>query len=198
VNEGLESLVARCQQGDKSAFARLVAETQRSVYNLAYGILHNQEDAEDMVQETYLRVWRALQGFRGEARFSTWLHRIAVNTCLNRKRQLRAQLHVIDGEQALESEEDAEPDPLSATLDEEVRRSIWSAVNGLADKYRLVIILFYQEQMSYQQIAELLSLPLGTVKAHLNRARAALAKHLRPADRRMADRRQEQEQDGFL
>jgi RNA polymerase sigma-70 factor (ECF subfamily) len=184
VNELLEGLVARCQQGDKGAFARLVRETQGNVYNLAFGILHDHEEAQDMVQETYVRVWRALPGFRGDARFSTWLYRITVNACLNRKRQLRAQLHVVDSEETLQSLGNGEPDPLSATLSEETRRTIWSAVDRLADKYRLVIVLFYQEQLSYQQIAEMLSLPLGTVKAHLNRAREALARRLRLADYR--------------
>lgn len=184
MNEPLETLVTRCQQGDKGAFARLVTETQGRVYNLALGILRDHEEAQDMVQEAYVRVWRALPGFRGEAQFTTWIYRIAVNTCLNRKRQLRAQLRVVDNEDTLRGLESGEPDALAMTMDEETRRSIWAAVDNLADKYRLVITLFYQEQLSYQQIAELLSLPLGTVKAHLNRAREALAKRLSAAETR--------------
>jgi len=86
---------------------------------------------------------------------------------------------VVDGEETLQRLQSGEQDVLAATVDQERRQSIWSAVGNLATKYRLVITMFYQEQLSYQQIADLLSLPLGTVKAHLNRAREALAKRLR-------------------
>jgi RNA polymerase sigma-70 factor (ECF subfamily) len=187
LDASLDALVARCQRGDRGAFGRLVTETQGKVYNLAFGILQDHEEAQDMVQEAYVRAWRALPGFRGDAQFTTWLYRITVNTCLNRKRQLRAQLHVVDGEDTLQDLDSGEPDALSATVDKETRQALWAAVEQLADKYRLVITLFYQEQLSYQQIAELLSLPLGTVKAHLNRAREALAKRLRSAAERGAE-----------
>lgn len=179
VNESQDALVAKCQQGDKDAFGRLVVETQGRIYNLALSILHDHEEAQDMVQEAYVRAWRALPSFRGESQFSTWLYRIVVNTCLNRRRHLRAQVRVVDGEETLQRLQSGEQDVLAATVDQERRQSIWSAVGNLATKYRLVITMFYQEQLSYQQIADLLSLPLGTVKAHLNRAREALAKRLR-------------------
>lgn len=180
MNDPLSELVARSQRGDSEAFGDLVAETQGRVYNLAFSVLGKHEEAQDMTQEIYLRVWRALPNFRGEARFGTWLHRIAINTCLNRCRQLRAQLYVVDNEDALKRLSDPEGEPVAVILDKEQKAWLWAAVRRLPSKYRLVITLFYQEQLSYKEIAERLSLPLGTVKSHLNRARRALAKSLRP------------------
>jgi RNA polymerase sigma-70 factor (ECF subfamily) len=179
VSDPLADLVKCSQRGDAKAFARLVAETQGGVYNLAYNVLRNHEDAQDATQEVYLRVWRALPGFRAESKFTTWLYRLAINACLNRRRQLRTQLHVVDSEEVLQRVAAPGSDPMAVTLDSERAARLWAAVDHLPEKYRLVIGLFYQEQRSYQEIAEMLALPVGTVKAHLNRARAALARSLR-------------------
>ncbi len=180
MSDPLAELIARSQDGDTAAFSRLVAETQGAVHNLAYSILHNHDEAQDMAQEVYLRVWRALPSFRGDATFRSWLYRVTINTCLNRRRKLRKQLHIIDREDALEGL--AAPkrhNPAAEVITNERNALIWVAVDRLPEKYRLVITLFYQQQLSYREIAELLSLPLGTVKAHLNRARQALARSLR-------------------
>jgi RNA polymerase sigma-70 factor (ECF subfamily) len=180
VKDPLAELVARCQKGDKAAFGELVEETQDRVYSLAYNVLSNRQEAEDMTQEVYLRVWRALPSFRGEAKFTTWLHRIAVNACLNRRRQLRSRLRIVDDAEALERVTASLGDPVAATIHREGKESLWKTVTRLPEKYSLVVNLFYQQQLSYKEIADTLSLPLGTVKAHLNRARQALAKSLRP------------------
>jgi RNA polymerase sigma-70 factor, ECF subfamily len=174
-------LIARCQHGDTVAFAQVVTETQSGVYSLAFNVLRNHEEAQDITQEIYMRVWRALPSFRGESKFGTWLYRIAVNTCLNRRRQLRAQLCIVDNhEDVMERLVASEDDPVASTLASERNQILWAAVDRLPEKYRLIITLFYQQQMSYPEIAAMLALPLGTVKAHLNRAREALAKSLRP------------------
>lgn len=175
----LADLVARCQRGDTVAFAQLVAATQADTYNVAYSVLRNPQEAQDMSQEVYLRVWRALPGFRGDSKVRSWLYRVTVNTCLNRRRQLRADLALVDADDVLADVAAHGPSvPDSAALAER-NRAIWAAVGRLPDKYRLIITLFYQQELSYQEIAELLTLPLGTVKAHLNRARKALAASLR-------------------
>jgi len=171
-------LVERSKDGDTVAFGQLVAETQGGVYNLAYSILGNHQETQDVTQEIYLRAWRGLPTFRGEARFSTWLYRIALNTCFNRRRMLRAQLRNVDNESNLDRLSSPKGDPVAITVDKEQKAALWAAVKRLPEKYRLVITLFYQRQLSYQEICEMLSLPLGTVKAHLNRARRALAKGL--------------------
>ena len=170
----------RSQQRDTGAFSQLVARTQTGVFNLAYSILHNREEAEDLTQEVCLRVWRALPQFRGDSKFSTWLYRITTNLCLNRRRQLRAYLRVVDDNAVIERMAAQEPGPVDIALVTDQRKRVWTAVDCLPDKYRLVITLFYQEQLSYKEIARILSLPLGTVKSHLSRARKALARILQP------------------
>ena len=173
-------LVARCQRGDKAAFARLVNATQSDVYNLAYSVLRDHGEAQDMSQEVYVRVWRALPNFRGEAKFRSWLYRITVNACLNRKRRLRKQLEVVDSEDLLQRlPSPYSSDPAKEAMRRDREEFIWSVVDRLSEKYRLVITMFYRQELSYAEIADLLAIPLGTVKAHLNRARQALAKLLR-------------------
>jgi RNA polymerase sigma-70 factor (ECF subfamily) len=176
----LAELVTASQEGDQHAYAKLVEATQSDVYNLALSVLRNQQDAEDAVQDIYLRVWRALPGFRGQARFRTWLYRVALNTCLNIRRSLQQDLRQVDSEASLDQAAGEGESPTEIALQIERRRRLWSHVSGLPEKYRLVIALFYQQQLSYREIAQILALPLGTVKSHLNRARAALAKRLRP------------------
>jgi len=180
VKDPLSELVLRCQRGETAAFGELVEETQDRVYSLAYNVLSNRQEAEDLTQEIYLRVWRALPGFRGEAKFTTWLYRISVNACLNRRRQLRSRLRIVDDAKALERVTASLGDPVATTIHHEGKEALWERVKRLPKKYALVINLFYQQQLSYKEIADTLSLPLGTVKAHLNRARHALAKSLRP------------------
>lgn len=172
-------LVARCQKGDTAAFGRLVTATQGDTYNLAYSVLHNADEAQDMTQEVYLRAWRALPTFRGESKFQSWLYRITVNVCLNRRRQLRKELLLVDQEDVLAELPARGPSVAEKAAIQDRNQRVWAAVEQLPDKYRLIITLFYQQELSYQEIAALLALPLGTVKAHLNRARKALAGSLR-------------------
>jgi len=171
----------RSQRGDRGAFAELVTRTQEGVYNLAYSMLGNQEEAEDMTQEAYLRVWRALPEFRGDSKFTTWLFRVVTNVCLNRRRYLRSRLSVLDEWESFEELAARQKDVDAATIEKERKLSLWAAVAALPEKYRMVITLFYQQELSYREVAEALSLPLGTVKAHLNRARHALAERLKVA-----------------
>ena len=173
------ALVQRAQHGDRAAFGELVGSTQQQVYNLAYHFFPQPQEAEDLTQEIYLRAWRALPSFRGEARFSTWLYRIATNVCLNRRRQLRAQPPLAEDEALLENMPagQAGPEAILAARDRKAR--LWQAVRSLPDRYRLVLALFYQQQLSYEEVAEALALPLGTIKAQLNRARHALVGILR-------------------
>lgn len=175
VDDPLAVLVERCRCGDMSAFERVVAETQSGVYNLAYSLLGNHEEAEDATQEIYVRVWRSLPSFRGEARLTTWLYRIAVNSCLNRRRKLRGCMAEVEDDSVLERLESLEADPANATIENDRNRTLWAAVMRLPAKYQVVINLFYRQQLTYDEMAEVLAMPLGTIKAQLNRARHALA-----------------------
>lgn len=175
VDDPLAALVQRCRCGDADAFERVVAETQSGVYNLAYSVLRNREEAEDVTQEVYLRVWRALPGFRGDARFTTWLYRIAVNSSLNRRRKLARRMADIEDDGVLDRLESPATDPAAVTIEDERNRALWQAVKRLPAKYQVVITLFYRQQLTYDEMVEVLAMPLGTIKAQLNRARRALA-----------------------
>ncbi len=180
LSDPLADLVSRAQRGDRAALGELIAQTQGRVYNLAYRILGNPQEAEDLTQEVYVRVWRALPRFRGESKFTTWLHTVATNACLNRKRKLRRQLDAqLDAGERLEEIAAPEEGPAQEALHHDEHARLWELVERLPDKYRLVLALFYQQQLSYQEIAQVLALPLGTVKAHLNRARNALAANMK-------------------
>jgi len=175
VGDSLDALVERCRCGDKDAFERVVADTHTGVYNLAYSVLRNHEEAEDVTQEVYLRVWRSLPSFRGDARFATWLYRIAVNSSLNRRRKLRGRMAEVEDDGVLDCLESPAIDPAVAAVEQERNRALWAAVMRLPEKYQVVINLFYRQQLTYDEMVEVLAIPLGTIKAQLNRARRALA-----------------------
>lgn len=169
-------LLARCCQGDAQSFAQLVASVQSYVYNVAYRLLRDEDEAHDLVQDSLLRVWQMLPTFRGEARFSTWLYRLVVNLGLNRLARLRRRREEPAPEERLVAPtEGLAGDPQEVHEVEELRRAIWREVDALPDKYRLAITLYYQHGCSYQEMADILQLPINTVKTHLARARQRLA-----------------------
>lgn len=177
------TLLERCQNKDADAFAQLVAEQQDYVYTLARRVLRDPEDAAELTQDVFLNVWNGLPFFRRESRFRTWLYRIVVNHCLNRLRRTRRERGTIQLSEYLAGRlVDTHNDPHTAAWKEERRVFIWSQVDRLPKRYRLVLTLFYQQELSCAEIAELLGMPVGTVKTHLYRARAALADTLPQGD----------------
>jgi RNA polymerase sigma-70 factor (ECF subfamily) len=177
------TLLDRCQQGDNEAFAQLMAEQQDYVYTLAKRILRDSEEAADLTQEVFLQVWRGLPGFRQAARFRTWLYRIVVNRGLNYLRKLRRRRNMISLDQQNLEILSAQADPPHAEAWQKERRTlIWENVKRLPTKYQTALTLFYQHEMSCAEIAEVLSIPVGTVKTHLHRGRRALAEMLPGGD----------------
>jgi len=172
-------LLARCRQGDTQSFAQLVASVQAYVYNLAFRLLRDEDEAHDLAQDALLRLWQMLPTFRGESRFTTWLYRLVVNLGLNRLAHMRRQpaQSPIDERLAVPATGLA-ADPQEVHTTAELRRLIWQEVDALPDRYRLVITLYYQQECSYQEIADILHMPINTVKTHLARARQALASRL--------------------
>lgn len=178
-----QALLARAQAGDVQAFERLVAAYERKVYNLAYRLTGNHDDASDVAQEALIKVYTSLGDFRGDSSFSTWLYRVVSNACLDelrrRKRQratsLDEPLATDDG--ALARQLAASGDgPEEALARKELRATVQLAIQNLDEEHRVVIILRDIQGHSYQEIADYLGLSLGTVKSRLNRARAALQK----------------------
>ncbi|MCY3712803.1 MAG: sigma-70 family RNA polymerase sigma factor [Gemmatimonadetes bacterium] len=178
-----EELVARAREGDRPAFARLVERHSVSVYNLTLRMVGNREDAEEAAQDVFVRAYRSLDRFRGDSRFSTWLYRIAVNVSLSSARRSRRDLSTT----SLSEPEDDEdglpmqlPDPLADPAERfeqaEFRDHVRNMVAALPPIYSAVISMYHMQSLSYDEIAEALELPIGTVKARLFRARAALRK----------------------
>ena len=169
-------LIKRAQNGDHEAFALLVTEHQRYVYNLALRVLKNEEEALDLAQETFVRAWTAFPNFRGQSQFRTWLYRIVTNLCYNRLPNLRRSLNDLGDDVISEIPETdiAFDNPAHGSESRELRSYLHKAIEELDENYRLLISLRYQSELSYEEIASTLNLPLGTVKTGLFRAKEKL------------------------
>jgi RNA polymerase sigma-70 factor (ECF subfamily) len=189
-------LVDRAKAGDVEAFETLVRRYQRWVFTLALRMLGDRLDAEDMAQEVFLKAYRGLAGFRGGARFSTWLYAIASHHCLNyltsRTAQLR-RLRPVDepaagpgaaASSALDRIADEAPGPDAAAEQRELRRAIQEELLQLTEDHRIVVVLRDIHGMPYEDIADTLGIELGTVRSRLHRARMELKTRLAP---RLAD-----------
>ncbi len=178
-------LVERCQKGDLQAFNELVQRYEKQVYALAYRLCNNYDDAEDIAAEVFLRVFNALPRFRGDALFSTWLYRVVTNVYLDtRKRKtshptssLEEYLEAEDGGQERQVEDTA-PSLQTQIEAEERREALRRAIDALPEFQKIMITLYHLEELPYERIAEILEMPLGTVKSRLNRARRALRDQL--------------------
>ena len=169
-------LIRQAQRGDTEAFAALVRLHERFVYNLALRSLGNQDEAADAAQDALVRAWIALPDFRGHSQFRTWLYRIVVNLCINRSPRLRRELQGLTHDELSEL---PSTDTVSARVEQrELRSFIHHEVERLPEKYRLLISLRYQHELTYDEIASLLDLPLGTVKTGLFRAKEQLRERL--------------------
>ena len=173
-NDRDEDLVRRYLSGDRAAFAALVERHERRVYNLALRMTGREEDARDATQDAFLTVLRKLSSFRGEAAFTTWLHRVTVNTCydLLRKRQ-RSPLLEGPTDELPPLQPPPAPDHADATdLSIDVRRALLE----VPEDFRVVMILHDVQDLPQDEVAAILGIPVGTVKSRLHRGRVALAR----------------------
>ena len=175
-----KELILRCQRGDESAFEALIRAHERRIYTLCRRMCRNEDDALEAAQDTFLAVWRGIGAFRADAAFSTWLYRLATNACLDllRREKKRGGDVPLDGGEAPNSLADGAPSPEEAVLRADTRRMVREALYALPDDYRQILLLRETEQLSYQEIAEVTGLELGTVKSRISRARQALRNHL--------------------
>ena len=171
-------LIRRSQAGDEDAFAELFHKYKNLVYKTAYLMLGSTEDAEDALQEIFVRVYRSLSTFQpSKGAFTTWLYRITVNHCLNQRRKRRLFTLPLDRvSPALSTEHTSLPE--SPLAEEE---TIQQALAQLSEKLRAVVILRYYHELSYAEIAQILDIPVGTVKSRLNSALRILRKELETA-----------------
>ena len=167
-----EAVVA-CQRGEREAFDRLVERYQRDVYRLCYRYVNNHHDANDMAQEVFLKAYRAIGRFRGDSAFSTWLYRIAVNTCLNFRSSRKPA-----AEEVTEALPDRGRGVLAAVEGEERARIVRDAVMRLPEKQRATLILKVYHDLTHEEVAGVLGSSVGTVKANLFHALGNLRKLL--------------------
>jgi RNA polymerase sigma-70 factor (ECF subfamily) len=183
VAEPSADIIRRAQAGDTDALTQLIVSQQHYVYSIAMSVLKNPDDAADLSQEAFVRLFRALPQYNGESRFTTWLYRLVVNLGRDELRRRGRQVPIVapvadddiqDG-MASVADEDRWADPSLALDSRELRDDVRRALAQLEEHYRLVLTLYYFDDMKYSDIAEVLDMPLNTVKSHIRRGKERLA-----------------------
>ncbi len=176
----VDELAQRAAEGDENAFGELVGLYEKKVYHLTLRMCGNPEDAEDAAQEAFLSAWRGLPRFRGESGFSTWLYRLASNAaidCIRRSRRQREEAS-LDGETPGINAVDGAPSPQVRAEGAELRKALAEGMSQLSADHRQALALRELHELSYEEIAAVLEVDLGTVKSRISRARGALRKIL--------------------
>ena len=180
-------LVQRCKSGERGAFDDLIRRYEKKVYNFAYRLSGNYDEANDVASETFVRVFNALHNFRGDSSFITWLFRIVTNVYLDEKKRQRNRPHqsleeIIELEEASVQRQIEDPGPTPEVQVQRLESTelLQNAINSLPEYQRMMIVMYHTENRSYDEIAAILDLPIGTVKSRLNRARLSLRDKLEP------------------
>lgn len=178
-------LIEEALRGDDRAYRKLMAKYHDAIHNFIYRMVHDREQVEDLTQEAFIKAFSSLKNFNEEFAFSTWLYKIATNNCIDYIRKKKLQMYSIDKPiESKDSDFTFELPDESYEADQELitdQRTVMlrRAIDRLPEKYRRVIYLRHVEEKSYEEIAAQLKLPIGTVKAHIFRAREILYKQLR-------------------
>ncbi len=178
-------IIERCKAGDTAAFDELVRRFEKRVFNCALRITGNYNDASDVAQEAFIRAFHSIQTFRGDAKFATWIYRIVTNVYLDERKRSKAHRTIslddaieLDENSVTRQIEDAGPTPDEIVQSKERLRVLQRAISALPDYQRIIVTLYHTQHRTYEEIADILNLPIGTVKSRLNRARLALAEIL--------------------
>ncbi|AIG24633.1 RNA polymerase sigma factor SigW [Brevibacillus laterosporus] len=179
-------LVERAKRDDREAFAELVEMYKDKIFQLAFRMVGNRQEAEDIAQETFLRVYANLHSYDENYRFSTWIYRIATNLCIDRGRKKKPQFS-LDEEQGGDLEgldwysrlASDEKTPEEKVVVQELQETVQAALTKLNPKYRSIMVLRYIEDLSLQEISDALQLPITTIKTRIHRGREALRNKLR-------------------
>lgn len=176
-----DKIIEHFKDGDTSVFAEIVLTYQHRIYNLCRYMLENPQDAEDAAQDTFIKAYQGLKNFSPTASLYTWLYRIAVNTCLDHKRKFsfHSFFFSADKENNIDSFPSQMPSPESAYAIKQSMHALQAALNNLSKKLRVVIVLNELEGLSYEEIAEILDVSVGTVKSRISRAREELRKNMK-------------------
>lgn len=178
-----EELVARSIEGDQDCFNQLIVRWERPIYGLAYRVIGREEDARDIVQDTFLRAFRALPGFKGQAKFSSWLYRIALNLCRDwiRRERRAPVVQPPEGTDAVDMA-DAQAAPVESVEElvsrRELSRAVAQAMAELPEEQRTAILLKEYHGLTFQEIADQLGCPLSTVKTRLYQGLSVLRRRL--------------------
>jgi len=179
--DAVESLIERCLHGDQLAWNLIVSRYRRKVFNVAYQFVGRHEEAEDLTQEIFLKVFRSLDTFDRRANFQTWLISVSRNLCIDHYRSIRKERAMLDRD--VDSSElspaSDEPGPLAALEQGDRVSLLHHAMAALPDTLRTAVLMRDIQELSYQEIADTLHLPEGTVKSRINRGRTELARQVR-------------------
>jgi len=176
--------IRRCKRGEEAAFAEILGRYRGPIYHLCYRMTHNTEDARDLAQEVFIKVFSLLDRFDENYAFSSWLFRIATNHCIDHLRRNKLRFLSLDGGVGQDGEEyefqlpDKGPAPDIVLQRKEALARLEEVISELPPHYRAITLLRHDQQMSYEEIADVLSLPLGTVKARIHRARQQIQQML--------------------
>ncbi|KJS17328.1 MAG: hypothetical protein VR69_05765 [Peptococcaceae bacterium BRH_c4b] len=183
-----ELLVYKTIHSDTGAYSLLVERYQHQIFDLVYRIVHNQEDARDISQEIFIKAFRSLDKFRQESKFSTWLYRIATNHCLDFLRKNKREKYYLLPEHHPESGSAGEipsgswSNPEQQLIQQEKLAQLQKALQELPESYRLPLLMQHYRQLSYQDIAEIMGIPVKTVATRINRAKNMLKEYLAGGD----------------
>ena len=185
VMSGEMQLLEQAKAGNLRAFEELVSSYEKKIYNYCLRMTNSREDAEDLTQEVFVRVYKNIKSFKGGSQLSTWIYRIAHNICIDRYRKSKASVVSLNQPKGEDDEREIDlpsgsPSPEEHVIRSEQQKLLLNCISRLKPEYQTVIILRDIQHFSYEEIAGILNLPLGTVKSHINRARAALRDAVRP------------------
>lgn len=169
-----QELIGRCARGDELAFAELVERHKVMVFNIAIRMLRDHSAAEDLAQEVFLRVYRNLSAFRGEAKLSTWIYQIAYRVCLEELQKPHRRQHYVSLDTEAGQLQIADPGPAAVDLGQ----TLDYYLGQLPPHYQMALTLYYLQDRKYEEIAAVMELPIGTVKTYLHRAKTYLREHV--------------------
>jgi RNA polymerase sigma-70 factor (ECF subfamily) len=181
-----QALIRRVQRGDAAAFNDIIVKYEKIVFNFAYRLTHNYDDASDIAQDAFIRAYNAISTFRGDSAFSTWIFRITTNVFLDDRKKKKAHPQQSLDEFATQEDqregmqvEDPGPTPEDIVTLSERQHTLVRAIQTLPEHHKAMVVLYHLHQKSYDEIAEVFDVPIGTVKSRLNRARLALKENLK-------------------
>lgn len=177
---GDDVLIKKSQQGDMEAFEQLVIQYEKNVYNIAYRLTGNSEDASDLAQEAFIKVYRSIKSFRGEASFTTWLYHVVANVCKDHLRKKKIKTTSLDEPLTIEGQQLEKQIKHDSLLPDELLEQrelqlyVQKQITQMPNDYRIILIMREYMELSYEEIANQLNISMGTVKSRLSRARNML------------------------